>query len=1036
MFEILSLYSFKFNEYIMKQFLLSAALAIMAFSGSAQTFDEWRNPRVNEVNRAPMHSSYFAYESFERAEEFTKSNSSNYLSLNGKWKFFWTKNSDTRPVNFQKPDFDDRNWAEMPVPGVWELNGFGDPTYVNMSYPWQNQFRNDPPNVPVENNHTGTYRRSFVVPDNWAGKDIIAHFGSVISNIYLWVNGKFVGYSEDSKLEAEFDITKYIKPGKENHFAFQVFRWCDGSCLECQDFFRFCGVGRDCYLYARDKKRIEDLRVTTDFTDESFRDGKLSVLLSTKGKVPVSLSLRDADGREVASAQTDSKCAELEVKSVHKWSAETPYLYTLYASCGSETIPVKVGFRKIEIRNSQLLINGQPVLFKGVNRHEMDPDEGYVVSEARMIQDIQLMKRLNINAVRTSHYPNDNRWYDLCDKYGLYLIAEADIESHGMGYGPATLALREDYQLAHLQRNQRNVQRSVNHPSVITWSLGNEGGYGPNFSLAYDWIKSEDPTRPVQYERADYEKDGKTDISSIMYLSYGDCEKYCQDDTRTMPLIMCEYAHAMGNSEGGFKEYWDIIRKYPKFQGGFIWDFVDQSIRWTGKNGRMIYAYGGDFNRYDINDQSFCDNGLIGPDRIPNPHAYEVGYIYQNIWTEPLDIRKGSLSIYNENFFRDLSAYYLEWEVLDNGVPVLNGRIDTIDAAPQQKTTVQLPISNLTSEGELLLNLSYRLKREEPLLPAGTEVAKQQLDIVPYSPSSLEMNHKGACPLLKDNDRNYFIITGDDFTVEISRKTGFISRYALNGRELLEDDTEIRPNFWRAPTDNDFGAMLQRKCAVWKAPQMKLESIEAKAEDVVTVSAVLDMPEVSAKLHLDYSVDACGAVIIRQRMITEKGKKVPDMFRFGMRMTMPKSFEYLEYYGRGPIENYSDRNNSTFVGLWNQTVSEQFYPYIRPQETGTKTDIRWWRILERSGRGLEVVAEQPFSASALHYSIESLDDGDRRHQRHAGELDEEENTFICIDKAQSGLACENGWGAIPRPEYRLPYDDYEFIFKLSPYRKF
>ena len=367
---------------------------------------------------------------------------------------------------------------------------------------------------------------------------------------------------------------------------------------------------------------------------------------------------------------------------------------------------------------------------------------------------------------------------------------------------------------------------------------------------------------------------------------------------------------------------------------------------------------------------------------------------------------------------------------------MLNGRVDTIDAAPQQKTTVQLPISNLTSGGELLLNLSYRLKREEPLLPAGTEVAKQQLDIVPYSPSGLEMNHKGACSLLKDNDRNYFIITGDDFTVEISRRTGFISRYAFNGREFLEDETELRPNFWRAPTDNDFGAMLQRRYAVWKAPQMKLESIDAKAEDVVTVSAVLDMPEVSAKLHLDYSVDACGAVIIRQRMITEKGKKVSDMFRFGMRMTMPKSFEYLEYYGRGPIENYSDRHNSTFVGLWNQTVSEQFYPYIRPQETGTKTDIRWWRILDRSGRGLEVVAEQPFSASALHYSIESLDDGARKHQRHAGELDEEENTFICIDKAQTGLACENSWGAIARPEYRLPYDDYEFIFKLSPYRKF
>ncbi len=1020
----------------MRHLLLSTTLVALAVSASAQTFNEWKDPRVNEVNRAPMHSSYFAYESFDMAEQFEKKLSSNYLSMNGEWKFFWTKDLDSRPKDFHKIGYDDSNWAEMPVPGMWELNGFGDPTYVNMSYPWENQFRNDPPNVTIENNHTGSYRQTFLIPSNWKGKDIIAHFGSVTSNIYLWVNGKFVGYSEDSKLEAEFDITRYIKPGEKNSFAFQVFRWCDGSYLEDQDFFRFCGVGRDCYLYARDRKRIEDIRVTADFSDDKYKEGILSVSLKTKGNTPAKLSLRDMEGQEVASATTQTGVAEMKVKDAKQWSSETPYLYTLYASTGTETIPLKVGFRKIEIRNSQLLVNGKPILFKGVNRHEMDPDGGYVVSEERMIQDIQLMKRLNINAVRTSHYPNSNLWYDLCDKYGIYLIAEADVESHGMGYGPATLALREDYQLAHLQRNQRNVQRSINHPSVIIWSLGNEGGYGPNFSLAYDWIKSEDSTRPVQYERADYEKDAKTDITSLMYLSYKDCENYCLDETRTRPLIMCEYAHAMGNSEGGFKEYWDLIRKYPKFQGGFIWDFVDQSIRWKGKDSRMIYAYGGDFNRYDINDQSFCDNGIIGPDRIPNPHAYEVGYIYQNIWTEAVNIEEGLFSIYNENFFRDLSAYYLEWEVLDNGVPMLNGRIDDLNVPPQQKTSVHIPVAGFEGKGETLLNLTYRLRHSEPLLPAGTEVAKQQIVLKPYTAQSFEHYSRGNKPILKDNDRNYFIVKGDDFIVEISRRTGFISRYEALGRVFISEECELKPNFWRAPTDNDFGAMLQMRYAKWKSPQMKLESIEAASTDEVIISAVIDMPEVFSKLHIEYSIYSNGAVTIKERMSSDKTKNVSDMFRFGMRMTMPKSFEYLEYYGRGPMENYADRNNASFVGLWNQTVTEQYYPYIRPQETGTKTDIRWWRILDKSGRGLEITAEQPFSASALHYSIETLDDGDRRHQRHAGELDEEPYTFICIDKAQMGLACENSWGAIARPEYRLPYDDYEFIFRISPYRKF
>ena len=512
-----------------------------------------------------------------------------------------------------------------------------------------------------------------MVPASWKGKDIIAHFGSVTSNMYLWVNGKYVGYSEDSKLEAEFNLTPYLKAGQKNLIAFQIFRWCDGTYLEDQDFFRYSGVGRDCYLYARDKKRIEDIRVTPDL-DANYQNGSLNIALNQKGSGKVNLTLKDASGKEVATTQATKGTATLEVENPHKWTAETPYLYTLYASLegSNEVIPVKVGFRKVELKNAQVLVHGQPILIKGANRHELDPDGGYVISKERMIQDIQVMKQFNLNAVRTCHYPDNNFWYELCDQYGIYVVAEANIESHGMGYGEETLAKREDYALAHMERNQRNVQRGFNHPSVIIWSLGNEAGYGPNFEAAYDWIKAEDPSRLVQYEQAG--KTGKTDIYCPMYLGYDRCEEYSKDEQYQKPLIQCEYAHAMGNSEGGFKEYWDIIRKYPKYQGGFIWDFVDQSVRWTGKNGKMIYAYGGDFNRFDASDLNFCDNGLISPDRVPNPHMYEVGYFYQNIWTNPADIKNGEISIFNEYFFRNLSAYYLEWQLLKNGKIMRSGR--------------------------------------------------------------------------------------------------------------------------------------------------------------------------------------------------------------------------------------------------------------------------------------------------------------------------------------------------------------------------
>lgn len=579
----------------MKRQILLGIWGACALVSHAQTFKEWQDPEVNAVNRAPMHTNFFAYENTELATEGLKEKSDNFMTLNGLWKFFWVKNADARPTDFWKVDFNDKGWDQLQVPAVWELNGYGDPIYVNIGYAWRNQYTNNPPYVPVEGNHVGSYRREIIVPADWKGKEIMAHFGAVSSNMYLWVNGKYVGYSEDSKLEAEFNLTPYLKPGQKNVIAFQVFRWCDGSYLEDQDFFRYTGVARDCYLYARNKNHIEDIRVTPDL-DSEYKDGSLDVRLQLRGNSDVTLELLDAENKVVATAYTKGAgklAATIGLKNPHKWTAETPYLYTLRATLKNgntinEVVPVKVGFRKIEMKNAQLLVNGQPILIKGADRHEMDPDGGYHVSRERMIQDIQIMKMFNLNAVRTCHYPDDNFWYDLCDKYGIYVVAEANIESHGMGYDELTLAKNPSYKKAHLERNQRNVQRGFNHPSIIFWSLGNEAGYGPNFEAAYDWIKAEDPSRMVQYEQAG--TSGKTDIYCPMYARYKWCEEYATDNQYQKPLIQCEYAHAMGNSQGEFKEYWDLFRKYPKLQGGFIWDFVDQSCRWTGKNGKMIYA--------------------------------------------------------------------------------------------------------------------------------------------------------------------------------------------------------------------------------------------------------------------------------------------------------------------------------------------------------------------------------------------------------------------------------------------------------------
>ncbi len=1032
----------------------------------ANVRNEWKNPTKNQVNRAPMHTTYFAYSKNDMTAT-QKEKSVNFMSLNGTWKFNWVRNADMRPTDFFRIGFNDKGWDNLQVPATWELNGYGDPIYVNVGYAWRPQQPKFTINVMDENNHVGSYRREITLPANWKGKDIFAHFGAVSSNMYLWVNGKYVGYSEDSKLEAEFELTKYLKPGK-NLIAFQVFRWCDGSYLEDQDFFRFTGVARDCYLYARTPSRIADIHITPNL-DEEYKNGSLSIDIEKEGKGDVELTLTDHNGKIVAQRTATQSTEVIEISNPLKWTAETPNLYTLTATMGDEIIPIKVGFRKIELRNNQVWVNGKPVLFKGVNRHELDPDHGYVVSRERMELDIKRMKELNINGVRTCHYPCDTYWYELCDKYGIYVIAEANIESHGMSYGRETLAKNANFAKAHMERNTRNVQRNFNHPSIIFWSLGNEAGMGANFADCYDWVKAEDPSRMCQYEGATHpmkaslankkksaanainenaNEMAKTDIYCPMYLDYHLCEKYLSANSNK-PLIQCEYAHAMGNSMGGLKEYWDMIRSTPNYQGGFIWDFADQSIRWTGKNGVEIFAYGGDFNTYDGSDNNFCNNGIISPDRTYNPHAHEVKYILQNIWTRAIDLAKGEIEIYNEYFFRDLSKFYMEWSLIANGEVVERGIETDINVAPQEHRVITLDIKNAAKypDKELLLNVSYKLKSSETLLPAGYELAQAQLEVTPYTFSDLKLANKSLSniqtevPTIKGNfdkkrensEHHYLIVEGENFQIDFDQFTGFITKYAVNGKNLLEKGSQIRPNFWRAPTDNDYGAKTPVKYAVWRNPTFKFTSLRKKViDEQIHITAHYTIEEVGAQLTLNYIINNEGAIRISQHMTIAKGKKVPNMYRFGMKLDMPRTFENIEYYGRGPYENYWDRKNSAQLGMYRQAVADQYFPYIRPQESGTKSDVRWWRVVNKGGFGLEFESNAPFSASALDYSINSLDDGVQKDQRHSPEVARINYTEVCIDKVQAGLACVNSWSALPRPEYQVPYRDYEFELIIRP----
>lgn len=1014
-----------------KKLLLSLFLTCAVLPTMADNNPEWCNPQVNQQNREARRANFFAYETEDLARLGQKARSSLYLSMEGMWRFCFVKNHQDAPRDFFRVGYDDSKWENFPVPGLFELNGHGDRIYKNIGYAWATTFDSNPPFIGETENYTGSYRREFTLPAEWKGQQVVFHVGSATSNLKLWVNGKFVGYSEDSKMAAEFDITKYVKPGR-NLIAMQVMRWCDGSYLEDQDFWRFTGIAREVYLYARPKTYIADIHILQDWNVEEQR-AEIGYTIDVKNPSGCNLevTLEDAGGHVIFKHDGhrwpyyQHENFMLDPKDVKPWSAETPNLYSLFITLKRkgvvlQSVRQQLGFRHVEIKDGQLLLNGQPILIKGVDRHELDPDGGYVMSVERMRQDISIMKQLNINAVRTSHYPDDPRWYELCDSAGLYVVAEANLESHGMGYGEKTLAKREDFALMHMERNQGNVLSLRNHPSIIVWSMGNEAGYGPNFERVYDWIKSVDTSRPVQYEQAG--QNGKTDIFCPMYYYYRDCEKYSLGDN-PRPLIQCEYAHAMGNSMGGFKEYWDMIRKYPKYQGGFIWDFVDQALRDKSPvTGKEIFTYGGDYGRYPASDYNFNCNGIIAPDRRLNPHAYEVGYYYQNLWLADKGFREGHFEVYNEYFFKPVSNQTLTINVLSNGKQQGSVRTVIDEVKPQQRKV-------FTSE-ELKRMLAGINENEEVVLNFRFDTGeRQQFILQTYQFPNLQAETSSS--LQKEETKSYVKLTAGGTSLTIGKQSGWIDYLDIDGQPMLVDRQSITPEFWRAPTDNDYGARLQQRFAAWKQPSMKLVDFSVSNQGAV---AHFELP--MARLTMTYTLQASGEIIVRQQLEPAQDVKEQWLFRYGMQLQMPKQFNQVKYYGRGPHENYIDRDSSEFLGVYGSSVAEQYFPYARPQESGNHTDVRWFDVTDGQ-RGLRFYSNAPMECSALPYLVEDLDAGphkDHRWGQHSGDLVERPLTQVHIQQRQMGLGCVNSWGAWPEKSYMLPLQQYDFTFAIKPIR--
>ena len=1060
----------------MKKLLLGVFVAAVSqLSAFSQTQKEaWLNPEITRVGTEAPRASFFAFENVDLAQKNEKKASNRYMSLEGKWRFQFVKDHNAAPSNFFATKFDDSQWVDFPVPGLFEFEGYGDKIYKNVGYSWDTQFNSNPPYVEERNNYTGSYRKKVTIPASWKGQDIYLHVGSATSNLEVWVNGKHVGYSEDSKIEAEFNLTKYLAPGKENLIAMRVMRWCDGSYLEDQDFWRFTGIAREVYLYARPKAHIQDIFVHQDLVN-NYRDGQLEVEVTApnaKG-CTVDFALTSPEGREAGSGQLTLKDQtskfSLTVPSAKAWSAEIPALYNLTIVLKNkkgdvlEATTQKVGFRNIKIEGGQLLVNGQPILIKGADRHELDPDGGYLVSVERMIQDIRIMKQLNMNAVRTCHYSDDPRWYDLCDQYGIYVVAETNIESHGMGYGDKTLAKNPIYHKAHVERNQHNVHVQKNHPSIIFWSLGNEAGYGKNFEDAYDAVKAIDTSRPVQYEQAG--QNGKTDIFCPMYYGYDNCEKYAQGKN-PRPLIQCEYAHAMGNSMGGFGEYWRLIRKYPKYQGGFIWDFVDQGIRAKSRvTGKEIMAYGGDFGRYPATDHNFNCNGVIAADRRLHPHAYEVQYHYQDIWVtvpEGKTLLDGEVDVYNEYFFRgtdDVEAVAImqTWD----GEKMHEEKYTIpypIKLAPQQRQHFTIPADALSQMKQAAAGskwaavaVQFSLKADRGLLKKGEVIAKAQFELKPYAfptaenvmtaatPAPVAKAKKGVAAepaVVKDEAKAWLTLSANGTSVTWNKWTGNIDYFDVNGKAVLEDRKSVEPSFWRAPTDNDFGAGMQNNFAAWKNPHWEKKSMEYTQLDNQSGQVVVKYhcDKLEAELNMTYVLTPKGELIVTEALDAADHPNW-QMYAMGMTWRLNKAYDEVCYIGRGPVENYCDRKDNAFVGYYTNKVSNEYWNgYVRPQESGNHCDVIAWKMKAQGKPAITFLATGPMEASALNYEIDDLDDGPRKdaHQSHSGDLVARDYTVLQLRAFQMGLGCVNSWGAWPQKQFVPEYKDHTFTYIVRP----
>ena len=1043
---------------------------------------DWLDPQVFEKNREPMRATF-------------SSSLTENISLNGIWKFNFNEQAEGRPADFFTKGYDDSSWGEIPVPGIWELNGYGDPVYTSRNYAWEGNYKNNPPYPPVERNHVGQYRKIFEVYEDWAGKEIFLHIGSAISNVRVWINGKEAGYSEDSKLDACFNITGYLRQG-ENTIALEVFRWCDGTYLEDQDMWRLSGIARDVYISVRNKKRIEDIHIT------GSADGRaaLSVVVTDKisdieynitgpdGVIAATgvLPIRSSDGERMASAN-------IMVNDPMLWSAETPHLYTLRVVAKDkkgdlERASVQFGFRDVCVKGGQLLVNGKPVLIKGVNRHELCTWKGPVVSKEEMLLDILRMKQHNINAVRCAHYPDEPMWYSLCDQYGLYVVAEANIETHSMGFLEESLSNDPSYEAAHLIRMKRMIQRDYNHPSIIAWSLGNESGQGPSVRKCYDLAYQLDSTRIVQYQWEQGLCEGFSDVFCPMYYTHDQCLEYLKTDP-ARPLIQCEYAHAMGNSLGGFKEYWDLVREWPKFQGGFVWDFADQGLYWEVDASKFgtdhWFAYGGDFNTYDPTRATTSCNGLFAADRTPQPHAIEFAYQCRPIHTKNVDATAGKVSVYNEYFFKDLSDFRLDWTLEMEGKAILTGCVPALSVGPQETETIELGygIKDIAKAGrcsieevkhglrDLYLTVRYSLKKADGILPAGTTLAYDQIcmsqDLVVFD------EFLGTGRPLHEIEDSLEIFSGNIKYngVGITRHTpwkavfdpscGSLVSYKVGDRELIE--SPLRPNFTRAITENDLGPDMDKAQELWRFAELKVSSfkVEENAGHYRLEVSYAPIGNV-AIIHMIYNIYSNG-IIDCTEIMKDAGSlsEAPCLPRFGMEFAMPGEFSNLEYFGLGPHENYCDRNSSALMGHYVQRVEDQYnYGYARPQESGTKTGVKWWNVTDDRGNGFAISSwGERFSASALPFSTATLDikayplkkywsdiydfptpTGRPDHQVHSLELRALAyegcrslgQTWVCFDKAQQGVGGIDSWKSWPLPQHRIPAQEMNFHFRLKP----